>query len=133
MTRDNSWLLSRLDRLWSSHFADVPQKNKVFIKFSRVSKFRFGSIRMHPRTKETLILINGKFKETSFPEEIVDHTIAHELVHYAHGFSSPNKKLHQYPHRGGVIEKELSERGLKHLSLAYKKWLKDYKKTLRSK
>ncbi len=126
--RDNNWLISRLDFLWSNHFSEIPQKNKVFIRFSRVSKFRFGSIRLHPKTKESLILINGMFREEKVPVEIVDHTIAHELVHYAHGFSSPLEQRHDFPHKGGVIEKEMKSRGLEHLSKAYKAWLKQYKK-----
>ena len=85
--RDDNWLLSRLDYLWSKHFSDVSQKNKVFIKFGRSAKYRFGSIRLDPSKKDSLILINGNFKEPSVPAEIVDHTIAHELVHYTHGFS----------------------------------------------
>jgi hypothetical protein len=131
--RDDSWLLSRLDYLWSNHFLDVAQKNKVFIKFGRVSKYRFGSIRLHPKKKDSLILINGMFQEQTVPTEVVDHTIAHELVHYTHGFSSPLSKAHSYPHRGGVIEKELNNRGLSHLTKIYEAWLKEYKKTLKPK
>lgn len=129
--RDDNWLLSRLDYLWSKHFPDVAQKNKVFIKFSREAKYRFGSIRMDPSKNGSLILINGKFKESTIPVEIIDHTIAHELVHYTHGFSSPHEKAHDFPHRGGVIEKELAKRGLSHLTKKYQTWLKEYKKTLK--
>lgn len=129
--RDNNWLISRLDHLWTNFFPEIPQKNKVYIRFSRVSKYRFGSIRLHPKTKESLILINGLFREEKVPEEVVDHTIAHELVHYAHGFSSPLQKLHKYPHKGGVIDKEMAARGLQHLTKAYKVWLKEYKKSFK--
>ncbi len=131
--RDDAWLLSRLDHLWTNHFADVSQKNPVFIKFSRVAKYRFGSIRLEPKKKASVILINGLFRDVKVPQEVVDHTIAHELVHYTHGFSSPLEKQHDFPHRGGVIEKELSKRGLGHLVKDYQAWLKDYKKTLEVK
>ena len=131
--RDNDWLLSRLDYLWSNHFSDVAQKNKVFIKFSRAAKYRFGSIRLDPKRKASLILINGLFRDPKVPQEVVDHTITHELVHYTHGFSSPHQKLHEFPHRGGVIEKELANRGLGSLVQGYKVWLKEYKQTLKPK
>lgn len=72
------------------------------------------------------------FKDTSIPVEVVDHTIAHELCHYTHGFSSPKKQLHKYPHSGGVIQQELAERNLQHLSRAYKIWIKKYREILRS-
>lgn len=129
--RDDSWLLSRLDYLWSHHFAEVSQKNKVFIRFGKRAKYRFGSIRLVPEKKASLILINGMFRDPQVPVEVVDHTIAHELTHYSHGFSSPLKKMHQHPHRGGLIERELASRGLGNLVTNYKLWLKDYKKTLK--
>lgn len=73
------------------------------------------------------------FKDLSIPAEVVDHTIAHELCHYTHGFSSPKPKMHHYPHHGGVIAKELRNRDLQHLVEAYKAWLKEYRKLLKEK
>lgn len=128
--RDNNWLISRLDHLWNTYFSDIPQKNKVFIRFGRASKYRFGSIRMSNKDKSSRILINGMFRDTKYPMEIIDHTIAHELVHYMQGFSSPHPKMHAYPHRGGVIDKELNARGLKHLVFIYNVWVVDYKRSL---
>ena len=130
-TRDDHWLLSRLDQLWSNHFPDVDQKNKVFIKFGRVAKYRFGSIRLDPKKDASLILINGMFRDEKVPTEVVDHTIAHELVHYTHGFSSPHKKQYSHPHKGGVIDKEMLTRGLGDLIQSYKSWLKNYRKNLK--
>ena len=129
--RDDHWLLSRLDYLWTKHFSDVDQKNKVFIKFGRAAKYRFGSIRLDPKKDASLILINGMFKDEKVPVKVVDHTIAHELVHYTHGFSSPHKKQYSHPHKGGVIDKEMLQRGLGDLIKAYKSWLKDYRKSLK--
>jgi hypothetical protein len=128
--RDNQWLLYRLDHIWRTHFPDVVQTNPVTISFGRTATYRFGSIRLNFSTGKSQILINGQFRVESFPQEVVDHTIAHELVHYAQGFSSPNPRLHRYPHRGGVIDKELNGRGLDHLVQFYKKWVKDYVKNL---
>lgn len=128
--RDNAWLLSRLDAIWSEYFADIPQTNKVFIKFGRFAKYRLGSIRLDRRTKASLITITAMFKDLKIPSEVVDHTIGHELVHYTHGFSSTNPRLHRYPHAGGVVEQEMKKRGMHNFHDAYKKWIKKYKQQL---
>lgn len=129
--RDNKWLLSRLDFLWSKYFDDVPQTNKVFIKFGRSAKYRLGSIRLDRKTKSSFITITAMFKDLKIPSEVVDHTIGHELVHYAHGFSSTNPRLHKYPHAGGVVEREMGDRGMGYLHQAYKCWVKKYREKLR--
>ncbi len=126
--RDDRWLLSRLDFLWSTYFSNLRQVNPVFIKFGRYSKLRLGSIRMGRLTKQSLITITGMFKDEKVPIEVVDHTIAHELCHYAHGFSSPSPRLHKYPHHGGIIKKELQSRGMQEQVKAYSAWLKEYRK-----
>lgn len=125
--RTDSWLLSRLDFLWSNYFKDIPQTNQVFIKFGRFSRLKLGSIRMDKLSGHTFITITSMFKYEEVPIEVIDHTIAHELCHYAHGFSSPHPRLHKYPHHGGVIKKELEERGLKYLVRSYRDWLKGYR------
>lgn len=130
--RDCKWLLFRLDYLWEKYFSDIPQTNKLFISFGRFAKFRLGSIRLNKKTQASLITITSMFKDLRIPAEVVDHTIGHELVHYAHGFSSTQPKLHKYPHAGGVVKKEMAERGMGHLYLAYKKWIKTYKLALRN-
>lgn len=128
--RDDVWLLSRLDYLWSNYFTDVEQVNKVFIRFGRYSKLRLGSIRMDRVSRSSYITITGMFKDERVPVEVIDHTIAHELCHYTHGFSSPKTRLHKYPHSGGVIRKELDYRGLHNLVKAYTVWMIKYKKQL---
>jgi len=70
------------------------------------------------------------FKDPKIPPEVVDHTIGHELVHYTHGFSSIHPRLHKYPHAGGVVRKEMTERGMDYLYRAYKDWMKQYRRTL---
>ena len=131
LNRDDRWLLFRLDFIWSKYFSDIPQTNKVFIKFGRFAKFRLGSIKLNKKTNASFITITAMFKNSSVPEEVVDHTIGHELVHYAHGFSSVHPKLHKYPHAGGVVKKEMGQRGMDYLHVAYKKWIKEYKSILR--
>lgn len=129
--RDNNWLLSRLDDIWEKYFSDIPQKNKVFISFGRFAKYRLGSIRLNKKTQASIIIITSMFKDVSIPQSVVDHTIGHELVHYAHGFSSTHPRLHRYPHAGGVVKKEMGERGMGHLYDAYKQWIADYRQALR--
>lgn len=128
--RDDVWLLSRLDCLWSKYFDNISQDNPVFIRFGRYSRFRLGSIRLDRHSKMSFITVTGMFKDTGIPVEVVDHTIAHELCHYAHGFSSTKPRMHKYPHHGGVIKKELEARGMHGLVKAYDKWLISYRKTL---
>lgn len=131
ISRDDKWLLCRLNDLWDKYFSDIPQSNKVFISFGRFAKYRLGSIRLNRQTKASIITITSMFKSLQVPQEVVDHTIGHELVHYTHGFSSTNPKLHKYPHAGGVVKKEMAERGMEYLYDAYKKWIKEYRQTLR--
>lgn len=128
--RDNVWLLTRLNYLWDNFFTDVKQLNPVKIKFGRYSQYRLGSIKYNNRSKISDITITGMFKDRQIPLEVIDQTIAHELCHYAHGFSSPITRMHKYPHHGGVINKELRKRGLDHLVKAYSVWIKIYKETL---
>jgi len=126
--RDDKWLLCRLDDLWEKYFSDIPQTNKIFINFGRFAKYRLGSIKLDKRTKASIITITSMFRSSKIPSDVVDHTIGHELVHYAHGFSSTHPKLHKYPHAGGVVKKEMGERGMGHLYDSYKLWMKEYRR-----
>lgn len=127
--RDNNWLLSRLDEIWTKYFSDVPQSNRVFIRFGRFAKLRLGSIKYNKKTHDTIITITSMFRSKLIPKDVIDHTIAHELIHYSHGFSSTHPKLHKYPHAGGVIKKEMLARGMGEQFCAYKKWIKTYRKS----
>lgn len=131
--RDDAWLLLRLNRLWFHHFADIlltNPANPVIIKFGRFSKFRLGSVRLEKVSKKTYITITSLFKDETIPVAVVDQTIAHELVHYTHGFSSYRRKMHKYPHEGGIVNRELKLRGLIHLINAYKKWVQQYRRQI---
>ena len=131
--RDDKWLLSRLDYLWDKYFADILKTTAVFIRFGRFAKYRLGSIRLNRKTKVSYITITSMFKDLKIPEQVVDHTIGHELVHYTHGFSSAQPRLHRYPHAGGVVKKEMVERGMGYLHLSYRSWIKEYRKSLRKR
>ncbi len=70
------------------------------------------------------------FKDENVPVGVVYYTIAHELCHYAHGFSSTNKRLFKHPHHGGIINRELTERGAQELIPIFKSWLKEYRRAI---
>jgi len=128
--RTNSLLETLLDSIWQDYFSDVPRSNKVSIKFGKRAKRRLGSIRkinnrIGSKNFETEILINGYFRDKTIPQYVIEATIAHELSHYAHGFSSPLPKLSRFPHRGGMVDKELVNRGLKYLADIENSWLKN--------
>lgn len=138
--RNNDWLADRLAEIWYRHFSDVKQCNEVDIKFGRSSKSRLGSIGMpgwqdkHSRYRylpnrqrrkgRSTITVTGYFKDERVPAYVVDVTVAHELVHYAHGFHSPYPQLYRYPHRGGVVDKELRQREMGKLLKQQQVWLK---------
>lgn len=142
--RDNAWLRKQLEFLLKTYFADIKIINPIEIKFGREARFRFGSIKLYrPRGKrrfpfrvtlrepeKSVITITSMFTKESVPSGVVRYSIAHELCHYAHGFSSSNKRLFKYPHHGGVVNHELRERGAEDLIQSYKKWIKDYRKRI---
>ncbi len=129
--RDDNWLVERLDQIWQLLFPEVLRKNNVNILFKGKWKRKFGHITS--RGKDSEIAINGLFKNLEIPEYIIDITVAHELIHYMHGFHSPLPRLHKYPHQGGVVDKELLKRGFGHLirkekDFVKREWPKIYSK-----
>lgn len=143
--RDNSYLEERLYFLWENFFVDVPRKNVVLIKFGKSSIRQLGSIKwanqysnikaLLREKKEdyeiaddkriSIITITKQFQNEEVPEYIIDATIAHELVHYTHGFHSPLERIVKHPHKGKVVEKELEKRGLISMYEQSQKWLRE--------
>jgi len=121
--RDDTFLSDRLDFLWKKYFADVSKSNKVYIKFGRKAVKRLGSIRQKINQTDTIIILNGHFRDQEIPGYVVDATIIHELCHYAHGFSSPLPQLSRFPHRGGLVDREFYKRGLCGLLQKETEWL----------
>ena len=80
--------------------------------------------------RKSIITITSMFASNSVPSEVVLYTIAHELCHYAHGFSSSNRRLFRHPHHGGIVNRELERRGAGHLVTSYRKWIKEYRKNI---
>ena len=129
--RDDDWLKNRLLEIWQLRFIDIPMLNEVKIRFKGKWKTKFGHIKM--KNNITEIVINSLFKHEDVPQYIVDLTIAHELIHYAHGFQSPLEKKFNYPHQGGIVKKELKKRGFRDTLLLERKifrkeWPDIYKK-----
>lgn len=146
--RDHDWLGEQLKLLLGKYFSNVVLSNPIQIQWGREAKFRFGSIRLvsyksikreeAPKgimglirlgdtPKKSLITVTSMFKDESVPVGVVHYTIAHELCHYAHGFSSMNRQMFRHPHHGGIINREMKERGADNLIPIFKKWLKEYK------
>lgn len=134
MERDHKWLKNRLETIWQRYFPDVKIANNVFVKFGRPTRTRLGSIKFGRRkidppvgeaSPNTIITINGFFVDPEIPDFVVDGVLAHELTHYAHGFASPHEQYHRYPHQGGVVRREMIDRGLKDLLALEKKWIKE--------
>jgi hypothetical protein len=128
--RDNIWLEQRMNHIWELLFPDLERLNKVEIKFKGKWKNKFGHIQM-TKEKVSQIVINGLFQDLRVPEHIIDGTIAHELIHYMHGFHSPHKQQYKHPHAGGVVTRELKKRGFAHWlarekDFVRKEWLRLY-------
>jgi len=119
--RDDIWLQNRFDQIWTLFFQEVEKKN-VFIHWKGRWKNKFGHIK---KTKKgTEIAINTLFKDLRVPEDMIKLTIAHEIVHYSHGFHSHLPKLFKHPHQGGIVEKVLIEKGFKYAIKKEKEWFK---------
>lgn len=135
--RNNIWLECKLEKIWQDYFSDIPRKNDIKIKFGRNARTRLGSIRfivsmshfarpgLAKAVPDSLITLTGYFQDERVPEYIIDTVIAHELCHYAHGFSSPLPQLASHPHRGGVVDNELKRRGLGDELKKQKLWLEN--------
>jgi hypothetical protein len=139
--RDHGWLEDQLQFLLKTYFADVLISNPIQIKFGREAKYRFGSIKLlkHKGLKifrkdsapqKSIITITSVFAREHVPAGVVRYTIAHELCHYAHGFSSMNKQMFRHPHHGGIVNRELTQRGADDLIREFKAWLKGYRKAI---
>lgn len=126
MTRDDTWLQLLLEDVWHNYFSDIKEAYPLSIKFGRKARTRLGSLSYYPREEQAVIRVSGLFKDSSIPESVVRATIVHEMCHYAHGFNSGHIQKFDYPHAGGVIRSEFTERGLEKLYIEQKKWLKEH-------
>ena len=116
------WLEAVLRNIWDRHFADVPVANSVGITYCQASKTRLGWIALSESGRYTSVGINRLLRFPEAPEAVCVITIAHELVHYAHGFGSPLLQRYRDPHAGGIVERELVQRGLGRVLDTHQYW-----------
>lgn len=124
--RDNHWLTVELHRIWETFFADIPRINDIHISFARHWVTRLGLISLSHDNQHTYIGINSLLRHEEVPDFVHVATLAHELVHYAHGFGSPLPRRQRHPHRGGIVVKELNARGLGTEQRACHQWVHDH-------
>lgn len=119
-------LNSYLHSIWQHYFTDLPCANEVQIAYCRPWKTRLGLIRMSLDEAVSFIGINSLLRSPQVPECVLITTIAHELVHYTHGFGSPLPRLYDHPHANRVVEKELERRGLGSMLSDCDTWIEDH-------
>lgn len=115
-----------LEIIWRRYFSDVPCMNEVQIAYCAPWKTRLGMIRMTVDETISFIGVNALLQQHTVPEYLLVTTIAHELVHYAHGFGSPLPRLYIHPHANNVVNKELAKRGLDEYSELSNEWIDNY-------
>ena len=120
--RDDAWLQNRFDLIWQLFFPDVEKKN-VYVCWKGQWKNKFGHIKKGKKGM-TEIAINKLFKDLRVPEDMIKLTLAHEIVHYSHGFHSHLPQLFTHPHQGGIVDKELKKRGFQYAMKKEKIWYK---------
>ena len=121
--RSQQWLTEELDLIWGEYFGDTPRVNRVEIEFHKPWKRRLGVIRLSQVDNSTYIGINSLLSHDEAPYCITLITVAHELVHYCHGFGSPLPQRYRHPHRGGIVTRELVDRGLGRQLGEYTEWI----------
>lgn len=136
--RDNKWLADLLHSIHTTYFADVQIENTILVRFGRSSRTRFGSIIAKPargyRLPVTYITINSLFRDEEVPEYVITGTLIHEFVHYVHGFHSPLQQKYRYPHQGGIVNREIRERGAGEILELQSRWIKQvYREFLKRK
>jgi len=124
--RDSQWLKQEMEYLWTHFFADIPRVNVVEVRFAGSWKSRLGVISLSEDTRTSYIGINSLLSLPEAPYYVSRITVAHELVHYAHGFGSPLPRQHRHPHRGRIVEKELLARGFRQEWVVYHDWIRNH-------
>jgi hypothetical protein len=125
LTRDERWLGQTLEAVWADHFSDTPRANMVRVSFGGAWKSRLGLITMSHDQATSYIQVNGLLRLQDVPDCVTRVTVAHEMVHYAHGFGSPLPRRYKHPHRGGIVKRELIARGMAGEYAEYDQWVYD--------
>lgn len=112
-----------LENIWHCFFHDVPRVNFVDIAYGQPWKRRLGLIRLSLDATRTFIGVNALLRRPEVPDYVLLVTIAHELVHYAHGFGSPLPRRYEHPHAFSVVECEMERRGLGEMVQRCDEWI----------
>ena len=115
-----------LDQIWHDFFSDIPRMNEVRIAYCYPWKTRLGLIRLSLDRTVSFIGINTLLQLQQVPECVLTTTIAHELVHYVHGFGSPLPRQCEHPHANKVVERELERRELSEPLRCCNEWIDKY-------
>ncbi len=121
--KDQRWLDHLLDSIWAKFFSDTPRVNVVRLSYGGAWKSRLGLITLSADQVTTYIQINSLLRLSEVPDCVTRVTVAHEMVHYAHGFGSPLPQRYKHPHRGGIIKRELFARGMAAEYAEYDDWV----------
>ena len=116
-------LTSYLHFIWRTYFSDTPRVNEVQIAYAYPWKSRLGLIRLALDNTVTFIGINTLLQHPQVPEYVLLTTIAHELVHYKHGFGSPLPRRYKHPHANKVVDRELEAHNLGEPLSLCNKWI----------
>jgi hypothetical protein len=119
-------LTTYLRWIWQTYFADSPCINNLSIEYCYPWKARLGLIRLSLDATLTFIGVNTLLYMQQVPECVLITTIAHEIVHYIHGFGSPLAPRYRHPHANQVVERELEQRGLAESLLCCNEWIDKY-------
>ena len=123
--RDQDWLIGQLEHIWRTWFSDVDRITPVTIRYVRPWKRRLAVIYLTEDDRRSFIGVNRLLRDPRVPYPVVQVTLAHELAHYAHGFGSHHPRRYRHPHRGNVIQRELTRRGLGAELRFYTEWTND--------
>lgn len=121
--RGDLWLHRLHQEIWDRYFSDTPRANFVRLSFGPSWKSRLGMITMSLDAVTSYIVVNGLLRHPTIPEFVIAVTVAHEMVHYAHGFGSPLPQRYKHPHRGGIVKRELVRRGMADEYRRYDDWV----------
>jgi hypothetical protein len=120
--RDHAWLVDQLEHVWATWFSDVERITPVSIRYVRPWKRRLAVIYLTEDDRHSFIGVNRLLRDPRVPYPVFLVTLAHELAHYAHGFGSHHPRRYRHPHRGNVIQRELTRRGLGEELRFYTEW-----------
>jgi hypothetical protein len=112
--------------IWNTYFADTPRVNDVCIAYSYPWKSRLGLIRLSVDNVVSFIGVNTLLQHSQVPEYVLLITIAHELVHYKHGFGSPLPRCYKHPHANNIVDRELEVRKLGEALHYCNEWIDKY-------